>query len=144
MFKTAKYRPAMPARFVSLEHAREVFRGIFDWYNNRHHHSGIVYLTPTMAHNGGAEAALDARHRSRMAAYLAHPQRFVNGPPRRESLPSAVWINPPEKTTHQDGSGTTIGDPADPEVIPACSTYGQLAQVEIRPSELAAVSKASH
>ena len=144
LFKTAKYRPSMPARFVSLEHAREIFRGIFDWYNNRHHHSRIVYLTPTMVHHGGAEAALEARHCSRMAGYLAHPERFVSGPPRHESLPSAVWINPPENTTHQDRSGTTIGAPGDPEVVPACSTYGQFAKVEVRPSAHAAVSTTSH
>ena len=144
LFKTAKYRPAMPSRFVAVEHAREVFRGIFGWYNNRHHHSGIVYLTPTVVHHGGVEAALDARHRSRTAAYLAHPERFVNGPPRRESLPSAVWINPPEKTTHQDASGTTRVTPGDPEVVPACSTYGQFVKLEVRPPELAAVSKTSH
>jgi putative transposase len=144
LFKTAKYRPAMPTRFVSLAHARDVFRTIFDWYNNRHHHSGITYLTPSVVHHGGAEAALDARHRSRMAAYLAHPERFVNGPPRRESLPSAVWINPPEKTTQQDGSGTTIVDPGDPEVVPGCSSHGHFVELEGRPSQLAAVSKTGH
>jgi hypothetical protein len=31
-----------------------------------------------------------------MAAYAAHPERYVGGPPRRERLPEAVWINPPE------------------------------------------------
>lgn len=144
LFKTAKYRPAMPDRFVSLEHAREVFRDVFDWYNKRHHHSGILYLTPAAVHHGRAEEILGARHRVRMAAYLAHPERFVNGPPERESLPPAVWINPPEKTTHQDGSGSTIVGPDDPEVVPCCSTYGQFQKLGVTPRELAAASETTH
>jgi hypothetical protein len=43
------------------------------------------------------------------AAYGAHPERFVNGPPRPADLPTAVWINPPVKTlARQDVPGTTI------------------------------------
>ena len=30
-----------------------------------------------------------------MRAWLAHPERFVNGPPRIQRPPSEVWINPP-------------------------------------------------
>lgn len=144
LFKTAKYRPAMPERFVSLAHAREVFRSVFTWYNHRHHHSGIVYLTPAVVHHGGAEAVLDRRHRARMAAYLAHPERFVNGPPQRESLPQAVWINPPGKTTRQDAPGSTIVAPDDPEVVPVCRTYGHLDKLGVMPRELATVPEATH
>jgi putative transposase len=144
LFKTAKYRPAVPDRFASLEHARAVFRAIFAWYNTQHHHSGIAYLTPAVVHHGRAEAVLDARHRARMAAYLAHPERFVNGPPQRQSLPEAVWINPPEKTTRQVGSGTTIVAPDDPEVVPGCSTYRQFHKLGVTPRELAAVPERTH
>jgi putative transposase len=144
LFKTAKYRPAVPERFVSQQHAREVFRGIFDWYNNQHHHSGIVYLTPAVVHHGRTEQLLEVRYRSRLAAYLAHPERFVNGPPQRESLPPAVWINPPEKTTQQDDSGTTIVAPDDPEVVPVRSTYGQFDELGVKPRKLAAVPEATH
>jgi putative transposase len=144
LFKTAKYRPAMPERFGDVVQAREVFRGIFDWYNIRHHHSGIAYLTPSIVHHGRADEVLDRRHRARMAAYLAHPERFVNGPPQRESLPSAVWINPPEKTTHQDAPGSTIVDPDDPEVVPVCRTYGSFDTLGVMPRELAAAPEAAH
>ena len=137
-FKTAKYRPAVPDRFDSPAHGREVFRAVFDWYNNQHHHSGIAHLTPAAVHYGRAELLLQARHHTRMAAYLAHPERFVKGPPRRESLPSAVWINPPEKTTPQDAPGSTQANPDDPEVVPNCTTYGQYPKLGVRPWELAA------
>jgi putative transposase len=143
-FKTAKYRPAMPDRFTSLCHAREVFRGIFDWYNNHHHHSGIAYLVPAVVHHGRADEVLDRRHRARMAAYLAHSDRFVNGPPRRESLPSAVWINPPEETTRQDAPGSTIVDGDDPEVVPVCRTYGSFDNLGVMPRGLAAAPEAAH
>ena len=143
-FRTAKYRPAVPDRFDSRAHTREVFGAVFDWYNNRHHHSGIAHLTPATVHHGRAEALLEARHHTRIAAYLAHPERFVNGSPRRECLPSAVWINPPETTTHQDAPGSMQTDPADPEVVPVCRTYGQSLNLGVRPSELAAVPERTH
>jgi hypothetical protein len=39
----------------------------------------------------------------------------VNGPPRPETLPTAVWINPPPRTTDQDAPGATIVMPDDPQ-----------------------------
>jgi putative transposase len=135
-FRTLKYRPEFPDRFGSLEHARQVCRALFAWYNAEHHHSGLAFLTPATVHHGRAAEVLDARHRVRFAAYAAHPERFVSGPPRRENLPNAVWINPPEKTTPQADPRSTIVAPDDPEVVPACRTYepydrpaGQLAMV---------------
>ncbi len=70
--------------------------------------------------------------------------RFVSGPPQRVSLPPAVWINPPAKTTHQDGSGTTIVAQHDPEVVPVCRTYGQFDKLGVTPRELAAASETTH
>ncbi len=40
-FKTLKYRPAFPARFDDIEHARAHCRTFVDWYNHAHRHSGI-------------------------------------------------------------------------------------------------------
>jgi hypothetical protein len=100
-FRTFKYRPAFPNRFGSLEHGRHVTRDLFAWYNDAHHHSGLSYLTPADVHYGRAATMLELRH-TRLAAYAAHPERFVQGPPRLEILPHAVWINPPAKSTAQD------------------------------------------
>jgi hypothetical protein len=52
-----------------------------------------------------------------LAAYAAHPDRFVQGAPRLEILilPNAVWINPPAKSTDQDAPGATFVTPADPQ-----------------------------
>ena len=114
-FRTFKYRPEFPDRFGSLEHGRRVTRDLFAWYNDAHHHSGLSYLTPADVHYGRAAATLAVRHRTRVAAYAAHPERFVQGPPRLEILPHAVWINPPAKSTGQDAPGATIVTPDDPQ-----------------------------
>ena len=114
-FRTFKYRPEFPDRFGSIEHARRVGHDLFTWYNDAHHHSGLTYLTPADVHHGRAATMLEVRHHTRLAGYDAHPERFVQGPPRREILPHAVWINPPAKTTDQEAPGTTIVTPDDPQ-----------------------------
>jgi hypothetical protein len=105
-----------------------VSRVLFSWYNHEHHHSALCYLTPAVVHYGRAELVLAERHQVQLAAYRARPERFVNGPPRLQRLPEAVWINPPERTTHQDAPGSTQTDPDDLRVVPSISTYGLLAR----------------
>ena len=112
-FRTFKYRPEFPDRFGSIAHARNIGHDLFTWYNEAHHHSGLTYLTPADVHYGRAARVLEVRHHTRLAAYTTHPERFVQGPPRLETLPHAVWINPPAKTTAQDAPGTTIVTPDD-------------------------------
>ncbi|MCW3096815.1 MAG: Integrase catalytic region [Chthonomonadaceae bacterium] len=94
-FKTIKYAPRFPARFGSLQDAQALSRELLDWYNNEHRHSGIAMLTPAMVHNGESASRLAARQVVLSAAYGAHPERFVSGPPQAGTLPEAVWINPP-------------------------------------------------
>jgi putative transposase len=114
-FRTFKYRPEFPDRFGSIEDARAIGHDLFAWYNDAHHHSGLSYLTPADVHYGRAATILDVRHHTRLAAYAAHPERFVQGPPRLETLPTAVWINPPAKSTDEVAPGATIVIPDDPQ-----------------------------
>ena len=125
-FKTLKYSPGFPDRFGSPEHAREVSLAMFSWYNHAHHHSALSYLTPAVVHYGRADAVLAKRHQVQLAAYREHPERYVNGPPRLQRLSPAVWINPPEKTPHQDAVGATQMDPDDLRVVPSFNTYEPL------------------
>ena len=113
-FRTVKYRPEFPDRFGSIQDARAIGHGLFGWYNNAHHHSGLRYLTPGDVHYGRAALILQVRHQTRLAAYAAHPERFVQGPPRLETLPEAVWINPPAKSTRQDAPGAALVTPGRP------------------------------
>ena len=94
-FKTLKYRPDFPAQFGSLADARAWARAFFQWYNHEHHHSGIGLLTPATVHCGQAAETIATRQQVLLAAYQAHPERFVRGAPRPPALPTAVWINPP-------------------------------------------------
>ena len=95
-FKTLKYSPQFPGKFSNVDAAVVFSRSYFDWYNTEHRHSGIAYLTPAEVHAGEADVALARRHEVKMAAWEAHPERFLKGPPRRETLAAAVYINPPK------------------------------------------------
>jgi putative transposase len=94
-FKTLKYRPEFPARFDSIERARDHCRLFVDWYNHQHRHSGIGLMTPAAVHYGQARQLHAARGHVLDAAFGAHPERFVRKPPVPPELPTAAWINKP-------------------------------------------------
>jgi putative transposase len=97
-FKTLKYRPAFPARFDGIEHAREHCRAFVDWYQHRHRHSGIGLMTPHAVHHGHAPRLHAARAEVLNAAYARNPERFVRQSPVPPKLPAAAWINKPADT----------------------------------------------
>ena len=111
-FKTMKYHAGYPACFGSLADARAWCQPFFLWYNAEHHHTGLGLLTPAVVHAGQAPAVQAQRQAVLQKAYLAHPARFVNGPPAPPALPTAVWINPPPSpgptTTIKEGIHTPI------------------------------------
>jgi len=94
-FKTMKYCPFFPGRFASIEEGRDFFRLFFAWYNEEHHHSGIAMLTPSDVHAGRVEEVVAVRQKALDAAFDAHPERFVGGPPTAGRPPAEVWINRP-------------------------------------------------
>ena len=94
-FKTLKYRPDFPERFSRIEDARAFCQEFFPWYNTDHRHAGIGLMPPEAVHYGGANDLHANRANVLHAAYLAHPERFVNGIPVPPPLPTAAWINPP-------------------------------------------------
>jgi len=98
-FKTMKYRPDFPDRFGCIQDARAFCADFFDWYNIRHHHSGLGLHTPESVHYGRAAAIRELRTDVLTAAFSAHPERFVRVKPTPPCLPTAVWINPPAKET---------------------------------------------
>ena len=95
-FKTLKYRPNFPERFGSLQDARAFLGDFFRWYNDEHKHSGIAMLTPRDVHDGRVDERLQRRQTVLSAAFEAHPERFVHGPPAPARPPEKVWINPPK------------------------------------------------
>ena len=58
-FKTLKYHPSFPGRFVR---AKPTFcRSFFRWYNAEHRHGGISMLTPEQVHFGNADQVIAGR-----------------------------------------------------------------------------------
>ena len=93
-FKTMKYSAHFPERFASQEDAQTFCQNYFVWYNTRHHHTGLVLLTPEQVHFGDAPQVLAQRQVTLDKAYAAHPQRFRERP-QAGKLPDVVWINAP-------------------------------------------------
>jgi transposase InsO family protein len=62
LFRTLKYRPEWPSSgFVSLEAARDWVQNFVDWYNNKHRHSKINFVTPAQRHRGEDKVILEKR-----------------------------------------------------------------------------------
>jgi putative transposase len=101
-FETLKYKPGFPERFGSLQDARRVLIDCFEWYNTRHHHSGLGWLTPSDVHVGFAATRQAEREVVLRNAFEARPERFVRGVPKPPALPAEVWINKPKA-----GDGST-------------------------------------
>jgi len=101
-FKTMKYRPEFPDRFGGYEDALGHCRTFFKWYNDEHYHTGIGLLTPATLHYGEAPRVIEAREQVLKSAYAQHPERFVRGCPKPQTLPTAVWINPPQTNTSDE------------------------------------------
>lgn len=95
-FKTLKYCPEFPDRFESIEHAEKFCRNFFDWYNNNHYHSGILFLKPKTVHFGLSDEVLKDRHGVLLDAYEKNPARFNHKVPVLKKL-KPVYINPPKK-----------------------------------------------
>jgi putative transposase len=94
-FKTMKYCPEFPERFESLKHSEEFGRKFFNWYNNEHYHSGILFLKPSNVHFGQADEILKNRHATLLQAYEKNAPRFNKKIPILKKL-KPVYINPPE------------------------------------------------
>ena len=95
LFRTAKYRPDYPRRpFASVEEACLWVASFVDWYNHRHRHSGIKFVTPQQRHSGQAVAI--CRHRAHVyeQARQQNPRRWSRST-RCWRQPEVVWINPP-------------------------------------------------
>jgi putative transposase len=78
-FKPLKYRPDYPKVFGSVEDARAWTRAFVVWYNQKHHHTALGLLTPTVVHHGLVGAVRTKRQVVLVAAQAAHPERFVWG-----------------------------------------------------------------
>lgn len=118
-FKTTKYNPWFPGKFMSEGDAREYCRAFFSWYNDEHCHSGIALLPPRVVHEGRADEVLAERQAVLDEAYARHPERFVHGRPSAGELPEAVSINPEPQAVE------VAGPPQSEEVVGRTSERAQ-------------------
>lgn len=94
LFKTCKYRSNYPQDgFKSIEEARDWVYTFVDWYNNKHYHSGLNFITPNSRHTGKAKEIMEHRKKVYKAAQYLYPQRFNRGI-RNWKLPDVVALNP--------------------------------------------------
>lgn len=77
MFRTVKYCPQWPsAGFATLEDARRWVHSFMHWYNDKHQHSGIKYVTPAQRYMGKDKAILAQREVVYEAAKARNPRRW--------------------------------------------------------------------
>jgi len=96
LFRTMKYVPDYPRQgFDTLDSACAWVADFVDWYNNRHLHSGIGFVTPSDRHVGRDEKILARRRKTYERARSKHPERWA-GLCRAWDRPSIVRLNPAE------------------------------------------------
>lgn len=94
LFRTLKYRPDYPNKpFNDLQSARAWVAGFAEWYNHKHRHSAIKFVTPAQRHAGEDIQILSDRHQVYLKAKAANPLRW-SGETRDWSLIKEVHLNP--------------------------------------------------
>ncbi len=76
LFKTLKYTAGYPGAFESIEAARAWMARFTAWYNDKHRHSRIGYVTPMQRHTGLDTPILADRARTYAVARQRHPERW--------------------------------------------------------------------
>lgn len=96
LFRTLKYTPSYPNQpFEDLAAAREWVHSFTQWYNSKHLHSAIRYVTPNQRHGGKDHAILARRKCVYNAARERNPARW-SGAIRNWNRVEEVWLNPPK------------------------------------------------
>lgn len=100
LFRTLKYHFSYPDFFEDLLSARSWCTVFVDWYNTKHCHSRISYVTPEARHEGLDKAILENRDKVYLAAKLRHPERW-SGETRNWQRKESVCLNRNQKTSKQ-------------------------------------------
>lgn len=102
LFKTLKYHPGYPDKpFETLEEARQWVIGFQRWYNEKHRHSALKFVTPAQRHRGEDQEVLHRRAAVYEAAKANRPERW-SGNCRDWSRPEVVTLNPKKSTRDQE------------------------------------------
>ncbi len=103
LFKTLKYCPEYPSKpFDSIEAARTWVSEFVLWYNTKHLHSGINFVTPESKHKGEDAEILNKRNIIYLEAKNKNPNRW-SGKTRDWSPIDCVKLN---NLKRENGSDT--------------------------------------
>jgi hypothetical protein len=81
-----------------VEAARIWMADFIDWYNTKHRHSGIGFVTPEQRRLGVSQELFSKRNKTLLAAWKKHPHRFPKQGPRLWVERKTVYLNPSEDT----------------------------------------------
>ena len=94
VFKTVKYCPQWPSQgFLSLEESRKWMLAFVRFYNQKHRHSGIRFVTPEQRHEGQDRRILESRKQVYRKAREKNPLRW-SGKLRNWEPIKSVALNP--------------------------------------------------
>jgi len=94
LFRTLKYQPVYsPKPFDSVEDARHWVADFVGWYNDKHRHSAIKFVTPGQRHRGEDVAILQHRKQLYKQVKSLRPERW-SGKIRNWHVVEKVRLNP--------------------------------------------------
>jgi len=94
LFKTLKYSLKNPLKpFKSYEDARLWAEDFIEWYNRKHHHSGIKYVTPHQRFKKQDKKILDNRKKVYELAKMKNPNRWINDNIKNWNRINTVYLN---------------------------------------------------
>lgn len=94
LFKTLKYSPIYPEKpFENIESAKVWMKKFVQWYNEKHLHSGINFVTPMSKHLGLDIELLKNRNEVYEKAKEKNPKRW-SGKTRNWDAITVVKLNP--------------------------------------------------
>lgn len=97
--KTLKYSVGYPDFFPSIENARIWYANFINWYNTKHLHSALGYVTPEQRRTGKSDELYIKRNETLLLARLTNPDRWRNGKVKKYgSLPVETVYRPLSKT----------------------------------------------
>jgi len=97
LFRTMKYRPEYPSRpFEYIEQAQSWIDEFVFWYNTRHLHSSIRFITPDDRHYGREHCILANRRKVYEEAQGRHPKRWSKEIRNWDPV-ECVLLNPEKK-----------------------------------------------
>lgn len=103
LFRTCKYSSIWPVRsFNDVDQARQNWAlPFFDYYNHKHKHSALKFVTPHQKHTGQDIEILQKRQELYQQQRQLHPNRWTTNTRNWQPI-SATWLNPDRKENYSD------------------------------------------